>query len=186
MTWPLQTRRDHGDHRIFYEDEAVPTRSVRAGPSALICWWAAPPCAARVRGLGLLEGVPPRTRLGACTRKPVVCAWVGCMRNVRGGRVAWLFGSDYSNGYSRAASSRNSTSLPPARSVAPVPSTSGDRTRTLAHQRTNICFNRQSIRAPARCSVGRSMRTAFQRLGVENQIRRKLAAVLQMLVVERP
>ena len=85
MTWPLQTRRDHGDHRIFYEDEAVPTRSVRAGPSALICWWAAPPCAARVRGLGLLEGVPPRTRLGACTRKPVVCAWVGCMRNVRGG-----------------------------------------------------------------------------------------------------
>ena len=63
----------------------------------------------------------------------------------------------------------NSARLPPARSVAPVPSTSGNRTRTLAHQRTNICFNRQSIRAPARCSVGRSMRTAFQRLGVENQ-----------------
>ena len=139
-------------------------------------------------GAGAPRGSPAVPAIGvhAHARKDIasVVGWMHAKCSWRTARLA--FGSNYSNGYSRAASSRNSTRLPPARSVAPVPSTSRDRTRTLAHQRTNICFNRQSIRAPARCSVGRSMRTAFQRLGVENQIRRKLAAVLQMLVVERP
>ena len=45
-----------------------------------------------VRGLGLPEGVPPCPRLG-CTNtraKTSRVSWVGCMRNVRDGQLAWL------------------------------------------------------------------------------------------------